>query len=45
MHAGDWIVFSHRYPSAAGAQTAAAKLAAAGHEGAYAIEVAPPGGI
>jgi hypothetical protein len=45
MHPGLWVVFSHRYPLQAQAQAAAAKLVAAGHPGAAAIEVAPPGGI
>lgn len=45
MHPGQWVVFSHRYALQAQAQAAAAQLAAAGHPGASAIEVAPPGGI
>jgi len=42
---GQWMVFSGRYPDEADAQAAAARLAAAGHPGATAVEVAPPGGI
>jgi len=42
---GYWIVFSGRYPTEAGALTAAKKLRAAGHRRAQAREVAPPGGI
>jgi hypothetical protein len=40
-----WVIFSKRYPDAASAQAAAAKLVAAGMPKAVATEVAPPGGL